>query len=178
MWVNEGELDVEKEVKKTIADFTMKAKSELAEQDIDFASATVRPSLDMRYVGQSYEINVGFTIVAEAQRKFHERHNQRYGYAIPSEDLELVTIRLRVLVPRKKPEHPEASVEAAGEPVEERTVLFEGGHECVPVFRRMDLPAYFEHEGAALIEGTDSTTVVPRDLRFAVDKYGNIIIGE
>ncbi len=174
--VNDGEQEAEMVVKETLAIFSDEAQRELAEQDIDFENATLLPSLDMRYVGQSYEINVGFTTVAEVQTKFHERHNQLYGYAVPAEDIELVTIRLRVLVPRKKPELPKARVEAAGEPVEERMVLFEGGQEYVPVYRRVDLPAYFEHEGAAIIEGRDSTTVVLPGMQFSVDTYGNIVI--
>jgi hypothetical protein len=37
-------------------------------------------------------------------------------------------------------------------------------------------PAYFEHEGAAIIEGKDSTTVVLPDMSFSVDKYGDIVV--
>ncbi len=176
--VTNGGKEAEQVVKETLNDFLDEAKSELAEQDIDFEKATLLPSLDMRYVGQSYEINVGFTTVADTLTKFHELHNQLYGYAMPPEDVELVTIRLRALASRKKPEHPKVSVEGAGEPIEQRTVLFEEGHVNVPVYRRVDLPAYFEHEGAAIIEGSDSTTVVPSGMRFSLDKYGNIVISK
>jgi N-methylhydantoinase A len=176
--VTNGGKEAEKVVKETSDNFLDEAKSELAEQDIDFEKATLLPSLDLRYVGQSYEINVGFTTVADTLTKFHERHNQLYGYAMPPEDVELVTIRLRALASRKKPKHPKVSVEGAGEPIEQRTVLFEEGHVNVPVYRRVDLPAYFEHEGAAIIEGSDSTTVVPSGMRFSLDKYGNIVISK
>ena len=174
--LSEGEKEAEAVVKETIADFAAEAKRELAEQDIDFTEATMVSSLDMRYVGQSYEINVGFTTVVDTQKKFHKMHNQLYGYAMPSEDVEIVTIRLRAIASRERPEPPKAGVEAKGEPVECRKVLFEEGEESTPVFRRADLPAYFEHEGAAIIEAKDSTTVVPPDMRFSVDGYGNIVI--
>lgn len=72
-----------------MVDFAAEAKRELAEQDIAFEDGTLVPSVDMRYVGQSYEINVGFTTVDGAQKKFHKMHNQLYGYAMPSEDVEL-----------------------------------------------------------------------------------------
>ena len=174
--VSGAEEKVEKVVKETIADFAAEAKRELAEQDIDFEDVTLVPSLDMRYVGQSYEINVGFTTVEGAQKKFHKMHNQLYGYAMPSEDVELVTIRLRAIASRERPEPPKVGVEAKGEPVEYREVLFEEGRENTPVFRRADLPAYFEHAGAAIIEAKDSTTVVLPDMRFSVDGYGNIVM--
>ena len=95
---------------------------------------------------------------------------------MPSEDVEIVTIRLRVIAPRERPEPQKVGVEADGQLVGHRVVLFEEGKENTPVFRRADVPAYFEHEGAAIIEAKDSTTVVPQDMRFSVDGYGNIVI--
>ncbi|MBN1763048.1 MAG: hydantoinase/oxoprolinase family protein [Methanomicrobia archaeon] len=176
--LSEGKEEAEVEVTEVLADFMAKARRELAEQDIDFEDVTLIPSLDMRYVGQSYELNAGFTTVADAQKQFHERHNRIYGYAMPAEDVEIVTIRLRALASRERPEPPKARVEAKGEPVEYREVLFEEGKEETPVYRREDLSAQFEHEGAAIIEAKDSTTVVPLGMRFAVDGYGDIVIGK
>jgi len=103
-------------------------------------------------------------------------HSRLYGYAMPSENVEIVSIRLRALASRGRPEPPEVGVEAKGEPVEYRKVLFEEGEEYTPVFRRADLPAHFEREGAAIIEAKDSTTVVPPGMWFSVDGYGDIVI--
>ena len=163
-------------VKETIEDFTAEAERELTEQDIDFEEATLFPSLDMRYVGQSYEINVGFKELEDARNSFHESHSRLYGYSIPSENVEIVNVRLRVIASRVKPEPPKVGVEAKVKPVEYREVLFEEGRENTPVFRREDLPAYFEYEGAAIIEAKDSTTVVLPGMSFSVDEYGNIVI--
>jgi N-methylhydantoinase A len=174
--LSEGDKEAEEVVKETIDDFTHKAKKELAEQDINVKNATLGPSVDMRYVGQSYELTVGFTTMADAQMRFHQKHNRIYGYAMPAENVEIVTIRLRVLASRTKPEHPEARVEAKGEPVVYREVLFEDGKEKTPVYRREDLPAQFEQEGPAIIEARDSTIVVSPGMRFAVDGYGDIVI--
>lgn len=174
--VNGAEEEAEAVVKETISGFEEEARKELAEQDIDFEGATLLPSVDMRYVGQSYEISVSFETLTDAQKRFHEFHNRLYGYAMPSENTEIVNIRLRVIAPREKPEPPKAGVEAEGKPVEYRGVLFEGGREHVPVYRREDLPAYFEHVGAAIIEARDSTIVVPPGMSFSVDGYGNIAV--
>jgi len=94
----------------------------------------------------------------------------------PSEGVEIVNIRLRAISSRVKPKPPKVGVEAKGKPVEYRVVLFEEGREKTPVFRRDDLPAYFEHDGAAIIEAKDSTAVVPPGMSFSVDEYGNIVI--
>jgi N-methylhydantoinase A len=174
--VKGAEIKAEEFVKETIENFTAEAERELVEQDIDFKGAMLVPSLDMRYVGQSYEINVGFRTLDDARVRFHNMHKQLYGYSMPSEDVEIVNIRLRAIASRVKPEPPKAEVEAKGKPVEHRGVLFEDGKEKTPVFRREDLPAYFEHEGAAIIEAKDSTAVVLPGMSFSVDEYGNIVI--
>lgn len=58
----------------------------------------------------------------------------------------------------------------------QRHQQFHEGREKTPVFWREDLPAYFEHEGVAIIEAKDSTIVVPLSMSFSVDEYGNIVI--
>ncbi|HID20418.1 MAG TPA: hydantoinase/oxoprolinase family protein [Methanophagales archaeon] len=174
--VRGAEIEAEEFVKETIEDFVAEAERELTEQDIDFEDAMLLPSLDMRYVGQSYEINVCFNGIKEARKRFHMSHSRLYGYSMPAEDVEIVNIRLRVIASRAKPEPPKTSGEAKGKPVEHREVLFEEGRETTPVYRREDLPAYFEHEGAAIIEGKDSTVVVLPGMSFSVDGYGDIVI--
>jgi N-methylhydantoinase A len=174
---SKAKVESEEFIKAKIDDFLSKAKRDLTEQGINFDDATMIPSVDMRYVGQSYEINVPFfKTVDGAQKRFHARHNRLYGYSMPSGDVEIVTIRLRVLASREKPKPLKVGVGAKGKPIKHRAVLFEEGRAQTPVFRREDLPAYFEHDGAAIIEAKDSTIVVPPGMRFVVDEYGTMII--
>ena len=55
-----------------------------------------RPSVDLRYRGQGYELNLPLT--RNLQREFEQEHHRRYGYAHPTRDVELVTLRLRATV--------------------------------------------------------------------------------
>lgn len=177
--VPDGQLEAgkaERMVQATLAEFAAWARQDLEVQGLELGAALCSHSLDMRYVGQSYELNVPYTTLADAQRRFHEQHAQRYGYAMPAERVELVTIRMQVIMPRKKPALPRASITANGTPREHRTVIFEVGSEKTPVYRREDLPVQFEHDGAAIIEAKDCTVVVPPGMRFTVDAYGDIII--
>ena len=169
-----GELEAEEFVNETIEEFTAEAKKELMVQDIEFEDAMVFPSLDMRYVGQSYELNVSYNGLDAAQTRFYGCYCKQYGYSMPSEAVEIVNIRLRVMAARAKPKPPKVVVNGKGKPVGYRAVLFEGGREKIPVYRRDDLPR--EYEGAAIIEAADSTIVVPPDTSFSVDLYGNIIM--
>jgi N-methylhydantoinase A len=53
------------------------------------------PSLDMRYVGQSYELNVPWS--DRADEEFHSQHQLRYGYSSPDKPVEVVTARIRAI---------------------------------------------------------------------------------
>src|SRR5208283_3512426 len=50
-------------------------------------------TLDLRYRGQGYELNVPAR--GDVIARFHEEHQRRYGYHHPSREIELVTLRLR-----------------------------------------------------------------------------------
>src|SRR5229473_6178349 len=55
-----------------------------------------RRSVDLRYHGQGYELNLPLT--KNLIPAFQREHQQRYGYAHPSRAVELVTLRLRAVV--------------------------------------------------------------------------------
>ncbi len=55
-----------------------------------------RASVDLRYRGQGYELNLPFT--KNLLTDFHHEHHRRYGYAHPNREVELVTLRLRATV--------------------------------------------------------------------------------
>jgi N-methylhydantoinase A len=52
-----------------------------------------RRSVDLRYRGQGYELNLPLT--KNLLRDFEQEHLRRYGYTHPNRDVELVTLRLR-----------------------------------------------------------------------------------
>jgi N-methylhydantoinase A len=172
--VREAESEAEEFVNETIEEFTAEAKRELIEQDIEFEDAMLLPSLDMRHVGQSYELNVSYNGLEAAQKRFYGCYCQQYGYSMPYEAVEIVNVRLRVMAARAKPKPPKVVLNGNGKPVGYRAVLFEVGREKIPVYRRDDLP--LEHEGAAIIEAMDSTIVVPPGTSFSVDLYGDIVM--
>src|SRR5579862_4220036 len=50
-------------------------------------------SVDVRYQGQGYELNVPYT--PNVIRDFRAEHQRRYGYNYPSREVELIALRLR-----------------------------------------------------------------------------------
>src|SRR5579872_2893523 len=53
-------------------------------------------SVDVRYRGQGYELNVPYT--GRLMAAFRREHERRYGYNYPGREIELVTLRLRAII--------------------------------------------------------------------------------
>jgi N-methylhydantoinase A len=136
----------------------------------------MRRSLDLRYRGQAFELNVdiGAEPLAEVEAAFHARHRAAYGHADPGAPVELVNARLTAygVVARPAPGRHHAT---AGEAlVERRAVWFDGAwHDC-PVWERERLPERAAVRGPAIVEEFGATTVVPSGWRGVVDAHGNL----
>ena len=149
-----------------------------------FAAGEVRleRGLDMRYRGQSYELQVPVEewpldegAVEATRERFHGQHARRYGHAMPDEPVEVVTLRVTGTVPTPPLEDrlDEASDAAAGE----RDVYFEdGGFRPTPVLDRAALAPGETVEGPAVIEGAGSTALVPPELAGSVAERGAVVL--
>lgn len=141
-------------------------------------------SADMRYLGQSYEIetileaeDVSRDDLAAIAGAFHRRHQEVYGHADPEAEVQIVNLRLVIAGESPKP-HFAKAVDVAGPavPREMLRVYVEGGERDVPRFAREDLrPGQF-FAGPAVIAQSDCTTWVPDGFRGRIDGYGNLIL--
>lgn len=138
------------------------------------------PSLDMRYRGQAYYLNVPWRgSVDLAIRDFHATHGRMYGFSSPEEPVEVVNVRLALVGSLKKPSFSRRNAEEyRPEPEGERRIYFEDkGWLEAEIHSRGKLKPGAIVEGPAVIEEYDSTTLVPPDHRLRVDEYGNLRIG-
>jgi N-methylhydantoinase A len=135
-------------------------------------------SLDVRYRGQGYEINLPLSKNLLAD--FQQEHQRRYGYAHEGRDVELVTMRLRAAMktPGIKLKH--RAEGAAGDrsrrPVEHRSVVFGDKKRRTAIYSRESMPLGKRYSGPAVITEYSATTVIPPGARFHRDKTGNLII--
>jgi len=144
-------------------------------------------SLDLRYRGQGYELNVpaGDNDKDNVTARFHREHQRRYGYHHAGREIELVTLRLRARlrtpqpqsrsqsqVPRQTTQKPSARVA----PVERAPVFFHDKAVTTPVFERGDLVRGRSVRGPAVITEYSATTVIPPGKKFWVDASDNIVI--
>ena len=146
--------------------------------------------LDMRYVGQNFELPVGLQAgtfagdialppVARLRELFFAAHEKNYGYFNPSDAVEAVNFRFTArgrLLGRQRPPAPTTQAPPP-EPIGERPVHFEPGEAVpTPVYARGRLgPGQFLR-GPAVIEQLDATTLVYPGDGLSVDGGGNLSI--
>jgi N-methylhydantoinase A len=131
--------------------------------------AKIQRSADLRYRGQSYEINVPWT---RAVVRFHREHARIYGYAMPEREVEIVTLRVRARTSLSRPRLARAPRTRSS--VETRRVWISGAWRVIPVLRREQL-AIAARSGPALVLDYGSTTLIPTGWRFHVDRSGNLL---
>ncbi len=127
----------------------------MLDQGTSRSEIAVSPSLDLRYRGQSYQINVPHTGEDTIDR-FRELHEARFGFAPEGEPVEVVNARVEGRAPGLEllPDSPAAN---EGSPVEERGPLFPESDRTFPVYKRSELGAGQVVDGPAIIEEMSST---------------------
>jgi len=154
-------------IDRVLAEMADAAKASFASQG--FADAPVlEPSVDLRYAGQSYEVNV--PVRGGLADAFHRRHEDQYGYAARDERVELVTVRLTARIPRP---HPIPRWVPQGLAVKGfRKVLSPDGREHATVYDRGALREAFVSSGPAIVEEEHATTIVPPGCDLRVLPHG------
>jgi len=138
----------------------------------------------VRYAGQAYELTVPVAdpvdggALSVAAERFHERHRERFGHANPGEPLELVGLRLRArgLVDPPTLRAPAGADTLADARRETRRVAWADGAGETPVYERDRLPAEGTLDGPAVVEGCETTILVPPDATARVDGRGTLVL--
>lgn len=149
----------------TFRDLERQGRDALREQGASDDVISFRREYDMRYRGQSFELSVPYApAVAGVLERFHERHERRYGYAVPQDAVEFVNARLTATAPAAGSEGAsvaEATPQGDTVRIGERDVWIDGAYVETPVYARETLPAHAMIGGPALIEQYDTCTYAP-----------------
>jgi N-methylhydantoinase A len=144
-----------------------------AAEDLEDPKYTRRA--DLRYRGQSFELTVEADSLEKLEERFHAAHDQRYGYRMDNERVELVNVRLIATVPVEKPEPEEPPAEGEAESGR-REANFDGEWQEVLVLDRERMGKGSEVVGPAIVEFKEATCVVRPGWRGAVDGVGTIVL--
>jgi N-methylhydantoinase A len=132
-------------------------RSELIEEGVDAGDIKATFSLDVRYLGQSYTLNVPFHDLQQVVTDFHQAHLRRFGHALASE-VELVNLRVGLSAAGHSFSLTTERDGAAESPLEQAALS--GIGQSVPVWRRQDLALNTAFAGPLLVIDSVATTFV------------------
>jgi len=144
----------------------------------------LRRSGDLRYLGQSYELNVPWLDngpdegngPAKTIQAFHKAHHRLYGYADPAGRVEVVAVRVRAVVPSGKMHMRQATRRPArGNGLTLRRMFVSGRWRQVPCLSRTEV-GRSGRPGPLLVLDYGSTTLVPPGWRAKTDPSGTLIV--
>ncbi|MGH4006326.1 MAG: hydantoinase/oxoprolinase family protein, partial [Pseudonocardiaceae bacterium] len=151
------------------------ARQELHRQGVA-GEITVSRIADARYAGQSHELRIAVAGGADLAQLLHHAHREAYGYAMPDERVLVVTLRV---VARGDPILPQPPGDwDQGEPAPERSREIGIAGETVKarVVSRAGLASGDEVSGPALIEQSDTTTLLAAGEVAVVDDADNLVV--
>lgn len=136
---------------------------------------TITRSVDLRYLGQNYELEIPWRGDLSALRQeFQALHKRLYAYAV-GETLECVSLRVRARVAMEEVRLPEWNGSGSGLPFLEHPAYFhETGETALPVYRRADLVPEQPLKGPALIEDPWATALIYPGQHGRLDRFGNL----
>jgi N-methylhydantoinase A len=165
-----------------------RARAELRAEGFDDDEIAFLPALDMRYVGQSYELRVEIDLDRKPEehiQAFHDLHRQRFSYASEDEPVEIVNLRVKIVGRTAKPcftyqapgsLHPKAA-QVGYKPVHfaDRNPPYAARPVPTALYQRERLEPGNMVVGPAVLFQLDTTTVIPPDWSATVDGWGNLI---
>jgi N-methylhydantoinase A len=160
------------------------------------------PALDMRYVGQSFELTVDIgnwmleiggkqgadtvqSPISSLQSLFHEAHRRRFSYASEGEPVEIVNLRLKAVGRTAKPHFAQQALgdvnPRAAHAGYKQIYFADAGspHAARPIhaalYERAQLAPGNIIVGPAVVFQFDTTSVIPPSWSASVDGWGNLV---
>jgi N-methylhydantoinase A len=164
------------------------ARATLTHERVPPAKQQFYFSGDLRYVGQYHEVNVSISEhelremdLDALHGRFHARHDQLYGYAVPTTPVELVTLRLTAIGETDKPRLPRQAKlphSSAHALKGQRRAYLPSTHAFadVPVYDGERLGFGNVLSGPALVEQSTTTVFVPSEYELQCDPLGSFLL--
>ncbi len=165
------------------------ANEKIIRQGVRKENVSIIYSADMRYKGQSYELNVPIDSsliknirINSIKELFHKEHERSYGFFNQGHEIEIVNLRVTAIgkladyipkIVKEGSKKPNASAMKNS-----REVYFNshGKNSGCKIYDRTGLLQNNIIDGPAVVEEVDSSTVILPGYLALVDKYGNLII--
>ena len=160
-------------IEQQFASIAQAGSEQLMLEGVAAASLQTQRSADMRYVGQSYTLNVPWQDRQRTIEAFHRLHEQRYGYSLQAET-ELVNLRAHVLAPNDSFDLPPVGEPTLCNKFGEVRVYGHAGQ--VKQLDRASLKGGQQITGPAIVAEYSATTYIAPNWTARVDDLGNLML--
>lgn len=174
--------DAAEAMRAAVGDLRAQAEAWLRDEQHFEGAAEYSFSADMRYRGQSFEIEVALdetsvvtADMAAISAAFHRQHAAIYDFADETAEVQLVNLRLVIAGTTPRPEFPTLP-RATGTPEPERevTVWYDGKSQEMALYLRDRLLHGHQLSGPAIVAQDDTTICIPAGFVGSVDGHGNL----
>jgi N-methylhydantoinase A len=162
-------------IEESMAPLIERGLADLAREGISEDHIQISRMLDMRYVGQSYELIVPYS--DHYIDDFHAAHLKEYSYQRVEAPVEIVNVRVRAIGAGDPPALPAVSL-AGPDPsqayIDTRQVVLPIGTRPIPVYRGEKLLPGNQIHGPALMLRDDTTVLLVDSVTGTVDQLGSL----
>lgn len=154
-----------------------RGEEDLKREGISPEQAIFTRIVDVRYVGQSFELEVPLT--PQFRKEFDRVHQERYGYGQPESLIEIVNVRVRAIglvTPPIMPTQPPGPANSIAAKLDERPVVMAAGIQQVSHYQGNQLRPGHEVPGPAILVMDDTTVYLGPADHAKIDVYSNILI--
>ncbi len=161
------------EILKMLRELAAYGMEKMSAEGVDTQSINVNYSLDLRYQGQSYSLELPWEDnISKVEEAFHSAHFRRYGHDLPL-SIELVNLRLKLQSPPPQISLPKIQLD---QQANKKYVDVYGCDKQVPCFNRNALRIGEEQAGPHIITDAVSTTFVAQGWNSVLDEHGNLLL--
>ena len=173
-----NEADISK-VHSLVNEMEAEGRQQLTNEGLAEDRIEIRCSADMRYLGQSFQLEVPLKeniSLQEMEAAFNECYQNVYGYNRQDKPIELVYLRVVAsgIVDKPVPSATTDSTSKTGD--EKRDVYFDGSFHSCTIYQRNQLAVGEEINGPVIIQEYGSTNVISPGWRASADEFGNLHI--
>lgn len=170
-------------INRMYGELEQSAKDRLKLDGIDVGKMTTTRTAQMRYVGQTYEVETAIPSgpitaeqIPEIAKAFHATHQREYGVSDEQFQIAFVALGVTATGTLRSPPEYDFGKTAESAPRRSRDVYFDGKWHDSGLYDGARLAPGAEIEGPAVIEYLDSIAVVPPACHASMDRGGNLIV--
>jgi N-methylhydantoinase A len=152
-------------------------EEDLHREGISPEQAVIIRTVDVRYVGQSFDLNLPLN--PQFRQEFDRVHQERYGYCQQDAQIEIVNVRVRAIgrmTPPPLTASPVVPKDTSSAKWVERPVVLGHGLQAVSHYWGNRLRPGHEVSGPAILVLDDTTVYLGPDDHAKIDAYSNILI--